>query len=249
VVSAVCPVSPDLGLNPWGWDRKWPGVFWTVLGIPDSSPDAQRVLVTMLMPRAVAEPAGWMGRACRTLARVPGTLLLADRNAMVAQLRRTDPPMHFYRNLDEMPGYAGVGLPPSEAPPQGATRLDNVIDLSRMEAASGARVDPGPERRLTTIPHMGRFSGWIPVRHSESVGGPCWVELRLRVLRGRVGFQAFDTRTGGLAQTLGIAAARDPQTVSLRVPDFQRATHIVITNESSTSAQVEVLDAATLVAR
>jgi hypothetical protein len=33
------------------------------------------------------------------------------------------------------------------------------------------------------------------------------------------------------------------------VPDFRGATHIVITNESSTSAQVEVLDAAILVAR
>ena len=37
---------------------------------------------------------------------------------MVEQLRRTDPPMHFYRNLDQMPGYTGVGLPPSEVPPQ-----------------------------------------------------------------------------------------------------------------------------------
>lgn len=249
VISAVCPRSPDVGLNPWGWDRYWPGVFWTVLGIPDSSPDAQRVLVTLLAPRAVAEPAGWMGRTCRTLARVPGTLLLADRNAMLAQLRRTDPPMHFYRDLGEVPGYAGVGLPLEEMPPQGTTRLDNVLDLSRMEAANGARMDPGPERRLTTIPHMGGFSGWIPVRHPGSVSGPCWVQLRLRVLSGRVGFQAFERDKGGLAQTLGIAPARDPQTIALQVPDFRTATHIVITNQGLTSAQVEVLDAAILVAR
>ena len=80
--------------------------------------------------------------------------------------------------------------------------------------------------------------------------GPCWVELRLQVLTGRVGFLAFDTRKGeGLARTLAIETSRDPQTVTLRVPDFRRATHIVITNESATSAQVEVLDAAILVAR
>ena len=248
-ISAVCPRSPDVGLNQWGWYRNWPGAFWTVLDIPDSSPDAQRVLVTLLAPRAVAEPAGWMGRACRTLSRIPGTLLLADRKAMVEQLRRTDPPIHFYRNLDQVPGYVGVGLPPSEAPPQGTTRLDNVIDLSRMEASSGAGLDPGPERRLTTLPHMGGFYGLIPVHHAESVSGPCWVELRLRVLSGRVGFQAFDMNKGTLARTLGIETARDPQTIALRVPDFRRATHIVITNESSTSAQVEVLDAAILVAR
>lgn len=249
-ISAVCPVASDVGLDHYAWYRNWPGVYWTVLDIPDSSPDAGRVLVTLVAPRAVAEPAGWVGRACRMLARVPGTLLLADRGAMVAQLRRTDPPMRFYRNLDQVPGYVGVGLPPAEVPPQGATRVDDVLDLSRMEATNGARMDSGPERRLTTIPHMGGFYGSIPVHHAESVGGPCWVELRLRVLTGRVGFQAFDMRKGeGLARTLGIEAARDPQTIALRVPDFRRATHIIITNESSSSAQVEVLDAAILVAR
>jgi hypothetical protein len=249
VISAVCPVSSDVGLTYYAWYRNWPTVFWTVLRIPDSSPDAQRVLVTLLAPRAVAEPAGWMDRACRALSRVPGTLLLADRKAMVEQLRRSDPPMHFYRNLDEVPGYVGVGLPPAEVPPQGTTRLDNVIDLSRMEAVNGARMDPGPERRLTTIAHMGGFYGLIPVHHAESVGGPCWVQLRLRVLSGRVGFQAFKMNKGTLAKTLGIGAARDPQTIALQVPDFRSATHIVITNESSTSARVEVLDAAILVAR
>ena len=225
-------------------------MFWTVLGIPDSSPDAQRVLVTLLAPRAVAEPAGWMGRACRTLSRVPGTLLLADRKAMVAQLRLTDPPMHFYRNLDQVPGYIGVGLPPAEVPAQETIRLDNVLDLSRMEASNGARLDSGPERRLTTIPHRGGFCGLIPVRHAESVGRPCWVQLRLRVLSGRVGFLAFDERKGVvLATTLGIEAARDPQTIALPVPDFRSATHIIITNESDISAHVEVLDATVLVVR
>jgi hypothetical protein len=249
VISAVCPVSTDVGLTYWGWYRSWPGVFWTVLRIPDSSPDAQRVLVTLVAPRAVAEPAGWMGRACRTLARVPGTLLLADRRAMVEEMRRTDRPMRFYRNLDQVPGYVGVGLPPPEVPPQGTIRLDNVIDLSRMEAANGARLEPGPERRLTTLPHMGGYYGSIPVHHAESVIGPCWVELKLRVLTGRVGFRAFDARHGDLARTLGIETARDPQTIALRVPDFRSATHIAITNESSIGAQVEILDAAILIAR
>ena len=108
-------------------------------------------------------------------------------------------------------------------------------------------MDSGPERRLTTLPHMGGYYGLIPVRHAESVAGPCWVELKLRVLSGRVGFQAFNARNGGLAQTLPIGAARDPQTIALRVPDFRSATRIIITNETSTSAQVEVLDAAVFV--
>jgi hypothetical protein len=249
VISAVCPVSPNAGLTEYAWYVKWPDVFWNVLRIPEDSPDAQRVLVTLLAPKAIAEPAGWMGRTCRTLSRVPGTLLLADRKAMVEESRRTDPPMHFSRNLDQVPGYTGVGLPPSEVPPQDTIRLDNVIDLSQMAAWNDGHMDSGPEHRLTTLPHMGGYYGSIPVHHAESIVGPCWVELKLRVLSGRVGFRAFNTRNGELAHTLPIGAARDPQTIALRVPDFRSATNIIVTNESSTSAQVEVLDAAILVAR
>ncbi len=249
VISAVCPQSPEVDLNKWGWYRKWPGVFFTVLEVPETSPDAGRVLVTLLTPRAVAEPAGWIGRTCRTLSRVPGTLLFADRKAMVEGLRRTDPPMHFYGDFEKVPGYTGVGLPPSETPPEQASRVDNVIDLSKMEAWNGAQMDSGPERRLTTLPAMGAFCASIPVHRAKSVVGSCWVQLRLRVLYGRVGFQAFNARNGGLAHTLGIGAARDPQTIALRVPDFRSTTSIIITNESSSRAQVEVLDATILVPR
>jgi len=248
VISAVCPQSEEAGLSKWGWYRYWPNVFLTVLEIPSASPDTGRVLVTVLAPQIASAPADWISRSCRTLSRIPGTVLLADRKAMVEKLRREDAPMHFYRTLDQMPGYIGIGLPPSEIPPADAARLDNVIDLSRIEAWNGAQMDPGPQRRLTMLPSPGAFCGYIPVHHAKSVKGPCWVQLRLRVLSGRVGFQAFNSRNG-LAHTLGIGAARYPQTIALRVPDFRSATGIIITNETSTSSQVEVLDAALLVPR
>jgi hypothetical protein len=146
-----------------------------------------------------------------------------------------------------MPGYTGVGLPPSEIPPPNATRVDNVIDLSKIEAWNNAQINSGPEPRLTTLPHMGAFCAFIPVHHPESITGPCWVQLRLRVLSGRVGFQAFNTQHGGLAHTLGIGAAHDAQTVALRVPDFRSASGIAITNESHFGGQVEILDAAILI--
>ena len=249
VISAVCPVSQESGLGPWGWWQPWPGEFSSVVRLPASSPDAQRRLVTLLAPRAFAEPAGWMARACRTVSRVSGTLLLADRDAMVERLRRTDLPMHFYRNLDQVPGYLGVGLPPAAMAPQGTTRLDDLIDLSKMEASNGARIEPGPERRLITLPHAGGYYGSIPVQHAESEGGPCWVQLRLRVLNGRVGFAVSAAGRGILARTMGIETAREPQTIALRVPDFRNASQIIITNESSASATVEVLDATVLVVR
>jgi hypothetical protein len=248
-ISAVCPQSPELGLNKWGWYKYWPNVFLTVLEVPETSPDAGRVVVTLLTPRAVAEPASWMGRNCRALSRVPGTVLLADRKAMVEKLRRTDSPMHFYRSFEQMPGYKGVGLPASELPPDQANRVDDVLDLSQMQLWNGAQMDAGPDRRLNTLPHMGAFCASIPVHHADSVRGPCWVQLRLRVLSGRVGFQVFNTNHGTLLQTLPIGAAGDPQTIALRVPDFRSATNIIITNESRFSGQVEVLDASILVAR
>jgi hypothetical protein len=249
IISAVCPQAPELGLNKWGWYRYWPGVFATVLQIPDTSPEAGRVLVTLLTPNDVVEPAGWVSHSCRTLSRVPGTLLLADRKAMIERLRRTDTPMHFYRDLGEMPGYTGVGLPPSEIPPVNATRVDNVIDLPKIEAWNDAQMNPGPEPLLATLPHMGAFCAFIPVHHAESITGPCWVQLRLRVLSGRVGFQAVDAHIGALAHTLAVGAAHDAQTVALRVPDFRSTSGIVITNESYFSGRVQILDAAILVSR
>jgi hypothetical protein len=68
-------------------------------------------------------------------------------------------------------------------------------------------------------------------------------------LSGRVGFHAFNTRNGILAHTLAIGVAHDPQTVALLVPDIRSTSGIVITNESFFGGQVEILDAAILVAK
>lgn len=248
VISAVCPQAQDLG--EWGWLKSWPGVYSSVLQIPKNSPDVGRLMVTLLAPRNPAPPVDWMNLACRTISRVPGSLLLADRKAMVARLRRDDPPMHFYRLLDQVPGYTGVGLPPELAPPQNAVRLDHVIDFSKMAATNGASFDPEAPRRLTTMPHMGGFAASIPVIQPGGLTGPGWVELQLRVLNGRVGFLAWDQAAGKLlARTVGIAAAKDPQTVALRVPDFHAMTSVIITNESPISARADILDVAILVPR
>jgi len=247
-IAAVCPVSAESGLEDWGWSRDWPGTFSTVLRISETSPEAHRKLVVLVAPRAIAEPASWMSRACRTVSRTPGTLLLADRKGMVDKLRRTDPPMHFYRSIDEVPGYRGVGLPEAAMPPQGTVRLDNVIDVPSTEAINGARLDAAPARRLTTLPHMGGYYGSIPLRHAATVDGPCWVQLRFRVLRGRVGFAVATAGQAFLAHTPGIAASPDPQTIALRVASLQTASQILILNQSEVGAQVEILDGAILLA-
>jgi hypothetical protein len=183
------------------------------------------------------------------VSRIRGTLLLDDWKALVAWSRQTDPPIHFYHNLDEMPGYTGVGLPPEAAPPPGTERVEKVIDLAAIEALNGSRVERLPQVRVTTIRALGGFSAAIPATHAESVATPCWVVLKLGVHAGRVGFAAFNAGTGIIARTKAIAAAAEPQTVALQVPDFRAATDIIVFNESPIGSQADILDATILVTR
>jgi hypothetical protein len=156
--------------------------------------------------------------------------------------------MHFYRTLDGMPGYTGVGLPASAAPPRDAIRVDGILDLAKTEQTP-PRLKWVPHLRVPTAGGRGTFSAFIPVIHAESIASRCWVVLRLRVLAGRVGFAAFDNRTGIIAGTPAISQGPDPQTVALPVRDFRSATHIVIFNGSTlpSGGLVDVLDAYVLV--
>jgi hypothetical protein len=155
--------------------------------------------------------------------------------------------MHFYRTLDEMPGYTGVGLPASAAPPRDAIRVDGIIDLAHTQQTP-SRLTWAPNLRVPTAAGLGMFSAFIPVIHAESIASRCWVVLRLRVLSGRVGLAAFDNR---IARTPAIAKGPDPQTVALPVRDFHSATQIVIFNESTlpSGGLVDVLDAFVAVRR
>src|ERR1035437_8038339 len=99
--------------------------------------------------------------------------------------------MHFYRDVDDMPGYAGVGLAPDAIPPSDAVPLENAIaDLSGIVATGDARVERVPQVRVTTIPVPGGFSAVIPVKGAEAAASAGWIVLRLRVRRGRAGFGA-----------------------------------------------------------
>jgi hypothetical protein len=243
VLLAACPKQQTAWL--WPWRNK----FASILDFSPHSPDSGSWLVTILAPRTAMTPSGEIGRGCREISKIPGILRFADKEGLLAGLRRDDPPMHFYRNLEEMPGYTGVGLPASAAPPQDTDRVDGVLDLSKAFSQVSGRVEFRPGLRVTTGAGLGMFSGYIPVSHAESIATPCWVALRLQVLHGRVGFAAFDHRKGIIARTAAIASSPEPQTIALRVPDFRSATHVVIFNESTlpSGGLVDVLDAAVLV--
>jgi hypothetical protein len=229
------------------WHQPWAGVFSVSLDMVHG-PEAGRRMVTVLAPRSMLTPAGAIGRSCREVSRIRGTLLSEDWRRLVEQSRRDDPVMHFYRNIEDMPGYAGVGLAPDAIPPDGAVPLENAIaDLSGIVAADGARVEHVPQVRVTTIPVPGVFSVLIPVKRTEAATSAGWIVLKLRVRRGRVGLGACPKDRSLLSRTNSIAPSAEPQTVALRTPDLLHTTDIVVFSEGSATSEVDIYEAGVLV--
>lgn len=231
------------------WNEPWNGVFSVGLDMVHG-PEAGRRMVTVLAPRSMLTPAGVIGRSCREVSRVRGTLLFEDWRSLVERSRRDDPVMRFYRNVEDMPGYAGVGLSQDAVPPSDAVPLENAIaDLSGTVAAGDARVERVPQVRVTTIPVPGGFSAVIPVKGAEAAASAGWIVLRLRVRRGRVGFGARSKDGSLLSLTKAIAPSPEPQTVALRTLDLRRTTNIVVFNQREATSEVDIFEAGVLVQR
>ena len=247
VLVAACPATRELSAEV--WHQRWPGTFSAVLDLRQPEADAPNRLVTVLFARQLPEPAGSMGRSCKEIGKVYGTLLLADREALVDSLRRKDTPMHFYRTLDQMPGYTGVGLTREMTPPKDCVRLDHVLRLSLIQVSSNrARLDRTPRIRLTTVPGLGAFSASIPLSHADAVVTPCWIQLRLKVDHGAIGIAAFNDNTGIVSRTNSVVMkSEEPMDVVLKVASLRTANYVIIFNETGLASQVEVLDAAVLV--
>jgi hypothetical protein len=245
VISAVCPTAPELQYSAWG--ERWPGTFSTIEQLPNPTLEAA-VLVTVLTARS-PEPAGWIGRSCKEVAKVNGALLLADRRALVNGLRQEDTPMNFPRVLEQVPGFIGVGLPADLVPPKDTIRLSQVLRLSDLRPNSDQiQVEREPRIRVTTPLSAGAFAAAIPILHRGSMVTPCWVELRLRVISGRIGLAVFNYKSGILTRTYGsVLKSDEPEDVVLKAPDLRKATHIIIFNDGSSPGQFDVLDAGVLV--
>jgi hypothetical protein len=243
VLSAACPKDA----SPWLW--PWRETSSSILYFPEGTPDSARLLVTILAPRFAMAPEGQIGRGCRAISRISGTLRFADKETLLARLRREDQPMRFYRILDDMPGYTGVGLPADALLPSGTVALSGMIDLSKAVPLKPGQVQFRPGLRVTTGAGLGTFSAAIPVNRAASVAQPCWLALRLQVLSGHVAFAAFDNRVGIIARSHTIARSVEPQTIALRIADFRSVTHIVIFNDSlvPSGGQVDILSASVLV--
>jgi hypothetical protein len=239
--SAVC------GPGVQEWNEPGNGVFGVSLDIIDG-PEAGRRMVTVLAPRFALAPGGAIGRSCREVSRVRGSLVLEDWRALVERSQRDDPLMRFYRNVEDMPGYGGVGLSQESIPPRDAAPLEGAVaDLPGIWATGGARVERAPQVRVTTIPVLGGFSAIIPVQHAEAATSGGWIVLTLRVRRGRIGFGARGQDGSLLSRTKAIAPSAEPQTVALRTADLRHTNDIVVFNECETESELEIFEAGILV--
>ncbi|HLK19439.1 MAG TPA: hypothetical protein VKT81_10795, partial [Bryobacteraceae bacterium] len=247
-LSAVCPMTPELQQDHWG--NRWDGTFSSMLRLPVRNSEPASVVLTVVAPRMLAEPAGWMARSCRSIGKVPGTLLLADRDWLIASLRRDDLPMKFPRDMESLPGYTGQGLNSAMTPPTESVRSNQFLSLAAIQPTTPqALVARVPQIRITTPAAGGSFAAQIPIAGRQSAPGPCWVQLRLRVLSGRIGFATYNIRDGILERTSApVSKSVQPMDVVLPVPDLRKATSIVIFNDGDSSATVDVLDATVLTA-
>jgi hypothetical protein len=241
VLSAVCERGGE------DWNKPPEGIFAVGQDIADG-PEAGRRIVTVLAPRSSLAPAGAIGRSCREVSRVRGTLVLDDWRSLVERSRRDDPVMRFYRGVEDLPGYGGVGLSEDAIPPRDAVPAgDAMADLDNAVASGAARLERVPQVRLTTIPVMGGFSAYIPVEHAETAPPAAWITLRLRVRRGRIGFGTLPWNPSVPVRTKAIASSPEPQTVAVYTPDLRHTAQIVVFNESLKASEVDIFDAGVLV--
>jgi hypothetical protein len=73
--------------------------------------------------------------------------------------------------------------------------------------------------------------------------------LTLRVRSGRMGFGAFDRFKGSLAKTRAINQSTEPQKVALYVPDLSHTTDLIVFNDGTGAAEVDIFDAAVMARR
>jgi len=244
VLSAVCPITPRLERARWA--NRWPQSFSVVTYLPRPMLGGTAI-VTVLAGRELAEPVGWMRTACHQIGQIRGILEPVDKARLLDSFRREDTPIHFPRSLSEVPGYRGVVLPESMRAPGGIPPVEGVVELDGIHAISDlARVERTPGIRIAIPPPAGPLSVSIPVR-PKAIAGQCWVQLRLKVLSGELGFAAFGPQ-GVIAQTLlPIAKSERAQDVAIPLSSLSGVNQIVMFNASHLVAvQADVLDATVL---
>jgi hypothetical protein len=179
--------------------------------------------------------------------RVQGLVSKADPSALIASLRREDTPIRFCTNVEDVPGFQGIGIPSDAVAPADAVPLEGLVSLAEIEPDDRAtHMERRPAIRVTTPASPGAFAAYLPLHAAGKIAFPIWVRMRLRVLSGRIGLAA--TTGDGNIVVRGDALLRSPAPVeiALKLPNPALADDFVLFNGGASSAQVEVLDAVAL---
>jgi hypothetical protein len=248
VITATCPELPELENGR--FDDLYPWASSAVLDLPKSNPRPPAAIVTVLSPRTASEPAGLLRRSCAETGCVRGVVSPVDADALVASMRREDTPIRFYSNIEDMPGFQGVGVPSDAAPPSDTVPLEGVVNLPELDLADRTtRIERVPGIRVTTPSSSGSFAAYAPVHAAGKLGFPMWVRLRIRVLAGRVGFAATTREGAILAKTGLLLPTQQPIDIALRVPNPAAADDFVVFNSKPGHSQVEILNAEAVASR
>jgi hypothetical protein len=227
-------------------DLRVSGTLHGVLLLPGGG-----VLATIVTPRNSPFPVPWLA-TCKPVTTIRGRLLIADKNALIAGLRHEDKPIHVLQRLEHVPGFVGMPIPPVLLPPTNTVRLERVLDFAKIKVTtSEAAIAHIPHVRLSTLPGPGAFSALIPIAQGASLAVPCWIQLRLQVDSGRIGFLVLDEKFAILAAAKAtLLKMSQPADVALRMDGLAKASYVVIFNDDwSGASQVNVFDATVLVTR
>jgi hypothetical protein len=199
-------------------------------------------VVTVLFRRAEAELAGLLKRSCTEVGHVPGFLSPVDRDALVASLRHEDTPIHFYSQVEDLPGFKGVGIPAAALVPEPSVPLPGVVSLAELDVAqASATLERTPRVIVNTPPGNGAFGAHFQIHGAERLAFPRWLRLRLNVMSGRISLLA--TYPDGTIVGRPILLLPAQRTLDVAIATPLRATDVVIANASGRGpSKVEVLD-------
>jgi hypothetical protein len=224
---AVCPIG-DLPYN-FQFD------YYATYFLPWKNNDDPRSIVDPADPRSVLrfllvnrrkfqQEVLPKAARCKTRYQIAGRLVEIDQDALVAELRRNDRPIKFYRNIPAALGGSGRLNAANTVRIQGALQLDKI---HAAEKAVLSKQSNGWSVTTDTSVESGAVS--IPIEPVDGVSAG-YVYVRAQVSAGRVGLSVRNNRNVSLAREV-VWEAHDPQNdIYIPVPAFQDVAGLVVRN-------------------
>jgi hypothetical protein len=217
-----------------------------VFPLPVVALEGKQVLVAGVSKRSRFKslPPAW-----RTVADLPLRTERVELDSLIRVLRREDRPIRFHQSgvpaAEGQPGGAEDieqdGF--NEGPPAGSVSLTNVIRAEELRpAAGGGAVQRSPYPVITAGAGMGSYAATDPIHAARRMALPCWIEIRAKVLKGRVGFSLIDERGELVADTalLGDTHGREIE-VYMKLPSLIRADRFLVrSGRVLTQSSVEI---------